>query len=155
MRRNNNECVYRFLNTNGSLALFPLLEHLTRILRNLSPYQPKLIREILLQRRGGFLDYTEFLRWEGNVLTNNYWAARSGWTMNSRFFMSSISNQIWRNFRFEGWRSLKTTTIAVGPAPVWPPYISSDPWRHFSELWGAVATQPAEIARIFSFFLPR
>lgn len=66
MRRNNNECVYRFLKTNGSLAPFPLLEHLTRNLSNVSPYQPMLIRKILLQRcKVAFLEYPEFLRGQG------------------------------------------------------------------------------------------
>lgn len=92
MRRNNNECVYRFLNTNGSLAPFPLLEPLTIIWRNL---RPKFIRKIVLQRLGvgvgGFLDYTQ-----GNVLTNNYWAARSGWAKKSRFFWASLR---WMEFR--------------------------------------------------------
>lgn len=66
-------------------------------------------------------------------------------------FISSVSNQIWRNFGFEGLRAqerVKDYNNRSGSSP----YISSDPWIHFSELWGAVETQPAEISRIFFFF---
>lgn len=71
--RRNNECVYRFLNTNAPLGPFSTAGIFNQEFEQSQPISNQISLEKYSYKGwgGGFLDYSESLRGKGNVLTNN------------------------------------------------------------------------------------